>query len=219
MIELRDVTWEVPGFALREVTFTVPTGRYGVLMGRTGSGKTTLVELVCGLREPAAGTVWIGGRDVTWADPADRGLGYVPQDGALFPRLGVEAQIGFGLRMRGIGAGEVRDRVREAAREVGIEGLLARGIAGLSGGERQRVALARALVIRPAVLLLDEPLAAVDEETRAGLVDLLREVQAAHRMTVLHVTHSREEAERLGQVRMRLADGRVRREDEEEVGT
>jgi molybdate/tungstate transport system ATP-binding protein len=212
MIRLEDITWKTPkeGRAILDgVSFEIPSGSYAVLMGRTGSGKTTLLEILCGLRPPSSGRLWIGGRDATFAAPGDRGLGYVPQDGALFPTMRVREQIGFGLKMRRVPREEAEARVAEAAEQVGVASLLDRLPPGLSGGERQRVALARALVVRPAVLLLDEPLASVDEETQDDLIALLRETQGAHGITVLHVTHSRREAEGLGELRLRLVEGRV----------
>lgn len=213
MIRLEDLSWTPPGKGrapiLDGVSFEVPSAAYAVLMGRTGSGKTTLLEILCGLRAPGSGAVWIDGREVTALPPGERGIGYVPQDGALFPTLTVREQIAFGLRMRGVAADEIGTRVLEAAEGVGVSALLDRLPTGLSGGERQRVALARALVVKPSVLLLDEPLASVDEETQDGLIDLLQRTQREHRITVLHVTHSRREAEGLGELRLRLEKGSV----------
>ena len=213
MIRLENISWIAPGKGrspiLDGLSFEVPSAAYAVLMGRTGSGKTTLLEILCGLRSPGSGTVRIDGREVTDLPPGERGIGYVPQDGALFPTLTVREQIAFGLRMRGVAADEIATRVLEAAEGVGVSALLDRLPTGLSGGERQRVALARALVVKPSVLLLDEPLASVDEETQDGLIDLLQRTQREHRITVLHVTHSRREAEGLGEMHLRLEGGRV----------
>lgn len=213
MIRLENISWIAPGKGrspiLDGLSFEVPSAAYAVLMGRTGSGKTTLLEILCGLRAPSSGTVRIDGREVTDLPPGERGIGYVPQDGALFPTLTVREQIAFGLRMRGVAADEIATRVLEAAEGVGVFALLDRLPTGLSGGERQRVALARALVVKPSVLLLDEPLASVDEETQDGLIDLLQRTQREHRITVLHVTHSRREAEGLGELHLRLEGGRV----------
>lgn len=213
MIRLENLFWTPPGKnrspILDGLSFEVPSAAYAVLMGRTGSGKTTLLEILCGLRAPGSGTVRIDGREVTDLPPGERGIGYVPQDGALFPTLTVREQIAFGLRMRGVAADEIATRVLEAAEGVGVSALLDRLPTGLSGGERQRVALARALVVKPSVLLLDEPLASVDEETQDGLIDLLQRTQREHRITVLHVTHSRREAEGLGELHLRLEGGRV----------
>lgn len=213
MIRLENLSWAPPGKGrapiLDGVSFEIPSASYAVLMGRTGSGKTTLLEILCGLRTPTSGMVWIDDREVTSLPSGERGIGYVPQDGALFPTLSVREQIGFGLRMRGVPAAEIEPRVLEAAKGVGVSALLDRLPPGLSGGERQRVALARALVVKPSVLLLDEPLASVDEETQDDLMELLQRTQREHRITVLHVTHSRREAEGLGEMHFRLEDGRV----------
>jgi ABC-type sugar transport system ATPase subunit len=213
MIRLENIAWAPPGKGratiLDGVSFEVPSASYAVLMGRTGSGKTSLLEILCGLRAPISGTVWIDEREVTSLSPGERGIGYVPQDGALFPTLTVRQQIGFGLRMRGVPAPEIEARVLEAANRVGVSALLDRTPPGLSGGERQRVALARALVVKPSVLLLDEPLASVDEETQDDLMDLLQKTQREHRITVLHVTHSRREAVGLGEWHLQLEGGRV----------
>lgn len=209
MIRLENISWSAPGFALREVNFSVPTKRYAVLMGRTGTGKTSLLEMLCGLRAPQSGKVWLDDRDVTNDAPGARGIGYVPQDGALFPTMTVRQQIGFGLRMKRKTTEEIEAQVDELAREVSVSHLLDRKPHGLSGGEKQRVALARALVMRPSVLLLDEPLASLDEDTQSGLIELLKRTQREHGITVLHVTHSRREAEMLGEVRLRLLDGKV----------
>jgi ABC-type sugar transport system ATPase subunit len=194
---------------LENVTFTVPAGRYGVLMGRTGGGKTTLLEIICGLRRPSAGRVWLGDRDVTDLAPGARGIGYVPQDGALFPTMTVREQLGFALRLRHRSADEIAQRVAELADHLGIAPLLDRRPDGLSGGERQRVALGRALAARPQVLLLDEPLSALDDDTREPLADLLHRVQRETAVTVLHITHHRSEADRLADNLFRLESGRV----------
>lgn len=209
MIRLEDICWKAGPFSLENVCFEVPSGQYGVLMGRTGSGKTSLVEMICGLRAPASGRIWLNGRDVTQVPPGERGLGFVPQDGALFPTQSVARQIGFALRLKGTPEREIADTVRRLASEMGIEPLLERKPAGLSGGEKQRVALARALAANPGVLLLDEPLAAVDEDTQTGLMQLLQRTQREHRITVLHVTHSRREAEMLAEVCLRIEGRRV----------
>ncbi len=194
------------------MSFTEPAGRYGVLRGKTGGGKTSLLEIICGLRRPSAGRVWLGERDVTDFAPGDRGIGYVPQDGALFPTMTVRQQLGFALRLRPRPAEEIAARVVELAAPLGIAHLLDRKPDGLSGGERQRVALGRALAAKPQVLLLDEPLSALDDDTREPLADLLRTVQRETAVTVLHITHNRSEATRLADILFRLEDGRIREE-------
>ena len=209
MIRLEDVAWRAGAFALEKISFTVPTGSYGVLMGSTGGGKTSLLEIICGLRRPVAGGVWLGEREVTHHAPGERGLGYVPQDGALFPTMTVREQLGFALRIRNRPAEEITQRVEELAKPLGIAALLDRRPPGLSGGERQRVALGRALAARPQVLLLDEPLSALDDDTREPLAELLHQIQRETAVTVLHVTHHRSEAARLADVLFRLDAGSV----------
>lgn len=213
MIELRDVTVHQGHFSLRGVSFTVPAGRYGVLMGRTGAGKTTLLEVICGLRRPDAGTVFLNGRDVTRLKPGDRDLGYVPQDGALFPTLTVRQHLAFGPTLRRWPADRIHARVTELSSLLGITPLLDRLPHGLSGGERQRVALGRALAFGPPVLLLDEPLSALDTDTREQILDLLATVRHELHVTVLHVTHNPAEAARLSDHLFRLGADGVLRED------
>jgi len=209
VIQLESISWRAGNFRLDDISVSIPTGSYGVLMGRTGCGKTTLLEIICGLRRPLGGRVVIGDHDVTHELPAARGVGYVPQDGAMFPTMTVREQLGFALRLRRRPSAEIVERVDQLATELGLTALLDRLPQGLSGGERQRVALGRALAARPKVLLLDEPLGALDEELRDDLAALLRRVQREHGVTALHITHSRAEAELLADVLFRLADGRI----------
>jgi ABC-type sugar transport system ATPase subunit len=209
VIRLDSIAWSAGNFRLENVSVAIPGGSYGVLMGRTGCGKTSILEIICGLRRPTAGRVFIGDRDVTHEPPAARGIGYVPQDGALFPTMTVREQLGFALQIRHAAASEIAARVKELADELGLHALLDRRPQNLSGGERQRVALGRALAARPKVLLLDEPLSAIDEELRDDLAALLRRVQREHGVTALHITHSRAEADLLADVLFRLVDGRI----------
>src|SRR5439155_13483992 len=197
-------------FALSGGSLAVPAGAYAVLMGRTGCGKTTLLEAIAGLRPVTAGRVRLTGRDVTAVRPADRGVGYVPQDLALFPPLTVREHLSFALDVRRVGRLAVHARVVELAGLLGLERLLDRRPAGLSGGEAQRVALGRALAARPDTLLLDEPLTALDDETREGMFALLESVRKRSPVTVVHVTHSREEARRLADKVFLLRSGAVR---------
>lgn len=197
MIELRDVTVRSGPFALSGITFTVPQGGYAVLMGGTGQGKTTILEAICGLRKVTHGRVIIDGVDVTSWKPADRGIGYVPQDLALFPTMSVRDHLEFALRIRRADRTTIQNRVAELSAVLGIEPLLDRGVGYLSGGEAQRVALGRALAFEPHVLILDEPLTALDEATRDRLCELLRSIQRDRGLTTLHITHSRTEARAL----------------------
>ncbi|MGF1453233.1 MAG: ABC transporter ATP-binding protein [Opitutales bacterium] len=209
MIELTNICIRAEAFRLDNISLAVPSAQYGILMGGTGSGKTTLLETIAGLRRPKSGIVRLDGQEVTRWRPADRGIGYVPQDGALFPSMTVRRQLGFPLEIRRQPKEEIATRVAELAEALGIAHLLDRGPAHLSGGERQRVALGRALSFNPQVLLLDEPLSALDEATRSHLGDVLKNLPRTLNLTVLHVTHDRKEAERLGDCSFVLSDSAV----------
>jgi ABC-type sugar transport system ATPase subunit len=209
MIQLDNVTVRAGTFGLTRVHLSVPEGTYGVLMGGTGQGKTTLLEAICGLKPVMEGSVKLCGVEMTRLKPADRGVGYVPQDLALFPTLTVRRHLEFALRLRRFSQAEIQDRVNQVAHVLEIEPLLGRSIRGLSGGESQRVALGRALSFRPRILLMDEPLNALDEATRDRLCDLLRSLQKSTGLTTLHVTHSRAEARSLAERLYVLQHGRV----------
>lgn len=209
MISIEHLSIHAGEFRLRDVCLEVPSGQYGVLMGRTGCGKTTILEAIIGLRRVTGGRILLDGRDVTRLNPAARGVGYVPQDGALFAGMSVREHLAFALQIRRVGAKEIRERVESLAELLGIAHLLDRSPRGLSGGERQRVALGRALSFRPRILCLDEPLSALDAETRHQQIELLRSLTRATRVTTLHVTHNPEEAELLGDRWFRLEQGRI----------
>ena len=227
MIRLEGLQVRAGGFSLAIDELAVRPGEYLMVLGPTAAGKTVLLETVAGLRRPDAGRIRFGERDVTGYPPERRGVGLVYQDYALFPHLSVADNIGFGLiggrapsssdagtRYGRAGRRERQQLVRTVASQLGIEGLLGRHLDGLSGGEQQRVALARALAVKPEVLLLDEPLSALDgptrTELRAGLGRLHRELGT----TILHVTHDLDEAMALGDRVAVLIDGRLR-----QVGT
>lgn len=209
MIELRDVSIQAGKFRLEKISMSVPPGSYGVLMGQTGKGKTTLLEAICGLRTITSGKILVQGQDVTDWLPGDREVGYVPQDLALFPTMSVEEHLAFALRLRHFAADQRRSRVDEVAGLLGIETLLHRGVNDLSGGEAQRVALGRAISFRPSVLLLDEPLSALDDHTRTQMHDTLKQLQQTTDVTILHVTHSQQDAEILADHRFELIDGKI----------
>lgn len=214
MIRFDNVSIRLNGFSLENVNFHVPTGTYAVLMGRTGCGKTTLLEATCGLRPVANGRIFIMDRDMTRIAPGQRNLGLVPQDAALFSTMTVENHLGFALRIRKRGRREIAQRVQELADWLNISHLLHRRPHGLSGGERQRVAIGRALAARPSVLCLDEPFAALDEETHADMTQLLRRVHQETGVTVLHITHNRREAKLLGQQLLVMKNGGLLHGDE-----
>ena len=209
MIEVRNISVQLGQFRLEDVRFVITSGDYGVLMGRTGSGKTTLLEIVCGLRPLSSGEVWLNGINVTNMKPANRNIGYVPQDGALFPTMTVRDHLAFAPTLRKWSNRDINDRVDELAELLGIEYLLSRMPQGLSGGETQRVALGRAIACRPGILCLDEPLSALDEETRDEMYGLLKSVQQRTGVTALHITHSRSEAAALADQLLTIENGRV----------
>lgn len=209
MITVEQLSLRQGAFRLDDVSFVVPAGRYAVLMGRTGTGKTTVLEAIAGLRRIRSGRVLLADRDVTQEKPGARNIGYVPQDGALFTSMTVRDNLGFALAIRRWPREKIDARVRELADLLGISHLLDRHTAGLSGGEAQRVALGRALAAHPPVLLLDEPLSALDEDTRNEMYALLQSVRARTGVTALHVTHSATDADRLADVVFRLRDGKI----------
>jgi len=205
LIRAAGVSCRVGGFRLKGVDLEVGRGEYFVLLGPPGSGKTVFLECLCGLQRVESGRIEIGGADVTDLEPRRRRIGYVPQDYALFPHRSVAQNIAFGLSAAGLDRPERERRAGEAADRVGIRHLLPRGIRGLSGGEKQRVALARALAVSPEVLLLDEPVSALDETTREAVCLELKRLQRETGTTTVHVCHNFEEArlvaDRLGVMR------------------
>jgi molybdate/tungstate transport system ATP-binding protein len=209
MISLRHITVQAGGFQLRDLSMEIPAGSHTALMGRTGSGKTTLLEGICGLRSIRSGSIWIGDREVTHLPPGQRGIGFVPQDGALFDHLTVRQHLEFALEVRGWVPERRETRSRELAEWLSLTPLLDRLPAGMSGGERQRVALGRALAFHPPVLCLDEPLSALDDQTRGEIVAVLTEIRNRTGITILHITHNRSEAERLADRILHLRDGRL----------
>ena len=176
------------------ISLSVEQGEFLTLLGPSGCGKTTTLNLVAGFLSPDAGRIAIGGRDVTSVPPHHRDIGLVFQDYALFPHRTVAENVGFGLRMRKVGRAEIQRRVAEALALVQLAGLADRRPGQLSGGQRQRVALARALVIRPSVLLLDEPLSNLDLKLREDMRLEISGLQRRLGITTILVTHDQGEA-------------------------
>lgn len=180
---------------LQPTTLSIEAGEVLALLGPSGCGKTTLLRLIAGLETPDAGSrILFGGEDVTALPIERRGIGMVFQHYALFPQMTVEANIGYGLRIRGVPADEQRRTVGELVDLVRLNGLEHKRPAELSGGQRQRVALARAVAVRPRVLLLDEPLTALDAKLKESLRDELAELLRRLHITAIHVTHDQQEA-------------------------
>lgn len=209
MIEVKDLCIHQGKFTLEGINFTIPENHHGVLMGRSGCGKTSVLETICGLRPIESGSVLLAGREVTTDAPGERGIGYVPQDRSLFPNLSVRDNLAFSLLVGDLPNEQISLRVDELAELMSISSLLDRSIENLSGGEAQRVSLGRALAARPRVLCLDEPLSALDEETHGEMSDLLTHIRNETGVTILHVTHSRSEAHRIADLIYRFVDGNV----------
>ncbi|HZD80384.1 MAG TPA: ABC transporter ATP-binding protein [Actinomycetota bacterium] len=180
--------------AVDQVTLDVIEGEFFSLLGPSGSGKTTSLRMIAGFEAPTAGRVYLDGREVTRMAPYERDVNTVFQDYALFPHMDVEENVGYGLKVKRVPKVEQRERVAEALRMVRLEGFGKRRPAQLSGGQRQRVALARALVNRPRVLLLDEPLGALDLKLRQEMQIELKDIQKRVGLTFIYVTHDQEEA-------------------------
>jgi spermidine/putrescine ABC transporter ATP-binding subunit len=196
--------------ALDDVSLLVRRGELMTLLGPSGCGKTTLLNLVAGFLMPDGGEIAIDGQRVTDVPPYRRESGIMFQQYALFPHMSVAANVGYGLKMRRIAKPEIARRVAEALALIKLEGLEDRKPRQLSGGQQQRVALARALVIRPKVLLLDEPFSALDRNLRASMQVEIKEIQRKLGVTTIFVTHDQSEALSLSDRIAVLAEGRIR---------
>ena len=194
-IELARLTKRYGGEAVvREVGLVIEPGEFFSLLGPSGSGKTTTLMMIAGFVEPDEGSVRVAGGDITHVAPQHRGLGMVFQSYALFPHLDVFENVAFPLRVRRMAEAEIGTRVREALAIVRLEAFERRQIRQLSGGQQQRVALARAIVYRPKVILMDEPLGALDKNLRYDMQVEIKDIQRRLGMTVVYVTHDQEEA-------------------------
>ena len=209
MIKIRGLSVDLGDFILQETNLDIQKGEYFVILGPTGAGKTVLLEAIAGLHPIKSGRIWLDGEEITNLGPEKRGIGFAYQDYVLFPHLSVRDNIAFGMKQRGRPRGEVLSKVNELASLLGILHLLERKPDTLSGGESQKVVLARALAIQPRLLLLDEPLSAMDPLTREGLQRELQDIHKRFRTTTVHVTHDFEEAIALGDRIAVLGEGRI----------
>ncbi|HEV7955530.1 MAG: spermidine/putrescine transporter ATP-binding protein [Microbacteriaceae bacterium] len=207
-LELVGIRKRFPGFtAIEDLNLSIPAGSFFALLGPSGCGKTTTLRLVAGLEEVTEGRILIGGKDVTATKPYQRPVNTVFQSYALFPHMSVLENVAFGLRRRRIA--DATGKAHEALRLVELDHLAARKPAQLSGGQQQRVALARAIVNRPALLLLDEPLGALDLKLRRQMQLELKAVQEEVGLTFLHVTHDQEEAMTMADTVAVMNKGRI----------
>lgn len=194
MIEIRNLTVHLGEFHLKNIELAIEDRGFFVLMGPTGAGKTVLLEAVAGLTPVRGGSIAIDGRDITWLPPEKRGVGIMYQDYALFPHLTVANNITYGLRYRRHDREAAKKRFRRLVDDLGIAHLLERHPGTLSGGELQRTALARALIVEPRIVLLDEPLSALDQNFREEIRQLLKQLHRDSDITFLMVTHDFSEA-------------------------
>ncbi|HPS94087.1 MAG TPA: ABC transporter ATP-binding protein, partial [Deltaproteobacteria bacterium] len=194
MIEIRGLKVHLGEFRLKDIDLSIDDGSFFVLMGPTGAGKTVLLEAIAGLVPVLGGSIAIGGRDMTRLPPEKRGVGIMYQDYALFPHLTVAHNITFGLRYKRHDRRSAEKRLGQLVDDLDIGNLLLRHPETLSGGELQRVALARALMVEPRVILLDEPLSALDQIFREEIRSLLKQIHRSSRITFFMVTHDFSEA-------------------------
>ncbi|HEX6844727.1 MAG TPA: ABC transporter ATP-binding protein [Actinomycetota bacterium] len=200
--------------AVHGIDLEVREGEFFSMLGPSGSGKTTCLRMIAGFEQPTEGRIWLGDRDVAGLPPFDRQVNTVFQDYALFPHYTVQENVEYGLRVRKVGRSDRAEAARDALRMVQLEGFEDRKPAALSGGQRQRVALARALVMRPKVLLLDEPLGALDLKLRQAMQVELKDIQRRVGLTFIYVTHDQEEALTMSDRLAVFSQGRI-----EQVGT
>jgi molybdopterin-binding protein len=214
VIEVRDLWVDLGDFVLRGANLDIAAGEYFVILGPTGAGKTVLLESMAGLYPLKRGRIWLGGQEVTGLQPEKRGISIVYQDQMLFPHLTVRDNITFGLKIRKSSPLELEQTLVWLSELLGIDHLLERKPDTLSGGEKQKIALARALSVRPKLLLLDEPLSALDPSSREVLQRELRQIHEQYRVTTVHVTHDFEEAIALADRVAVIGDGSI-----QQIGT
>lgn len=193
MLKLSEITKKLGDFTLSGINLSIPEGQYYVLLGRSGAGKTQLLELIAGLEKPDSGSIILDGEDITMKKIQNRKIGIVFQDYAIFPHLTVYGNIAYPLRSKKIDRETISKKVSAVAREMNISHLLHRSVGNLSGGESQRIALARTLITSPRLLLLDEPLSSLDASLRDEMKRILRHLNREGQ-TIIHVTHDYSDA-------------------------
>ncbi|RXE57337.1 ABC transporter [Methanoculleus taiwanensis] len=213
MIEFDRVSLTLGQFALKDISLTINEGDYYFIVGPSGAGKTVMLEAIAGLHLPGQGRVLLRGEDITATPPEKRRIGLVYQDYSLFPHMTVTGNIAFGLRLQGYSKEEISREVDDLLQRFGIEHLADRYPLTLSGGEQQRVALARSIAVKPDILLLDEPLSALDPVTREKFMQDLAALHREQHLTIVQVSHERSEARRLGTRMAVIIDGRLAAED------
>lgn len=209
MLEIKDLTADLGEFSLKNINLQINKGEYFVILGPTGAGKTILLELIAGIYSADKGKIIIDNQEITEKPPKNRPISMVYQDYMLFPHLTVEDNIKFGLERNEKSEEDINQKVDELANLLDISDLLHRYPGTLSGGESQRVAIARSLVMNPKILLLDEPVSALDVPSQKKIRDELKKIHRKTDVTIMHVTHSREEAIRLGERMSIMNNGEI----------
>lgn len=209
MLDIKNLTADLGEFSLKSIDLRIEQGEYFVLLGPTGTGKTILLEVIAGVYPADEGSISVNGKDITDLPPKDRPISMVYQDYMLFPHLTIEENIRFGLEAEGFPEEEIEKRVDRFVDLLDISDILHRYSRTLSGGERQRATLARSLVMDPDVLLMDEPVSALDVPTQERVIRELKKIHRETDVTIMHVTHSRGEAIRLGERMAIMDDGEI----------
>ncbi len=195
MIEIKDLVVKYSNFeAVKGVSFTVSDGEFFTLLGPSGCGKTTTLRAISGFEEVSSGSILLDGKDISALSPEERGIGYVFQNYALFPTMSVFDNIAFGLKIKRLNKKQIREEVNQIAELIGITEHLEKKISQISGGQQQRVAIARALVMKPRLLLMDEPLSNLDAKLRVSMRGEIKRIQKELGIVAIYVTHDQEEA-------------------------
>jgi molybdate/tungstate transport system ATP-binding protein len=216
MLILKNISKKLGDFHITDIDLEISEGTYYVLLGRSGSGKTQLLELIAGLNRPDSGEIWLDGENITEKRIQSRSVGLVFQDYAIFPNMTVFGNIAYSINSRNVEKNKVKERVGKVAEELNISHLLERNTHHLSGGELQRVALARTLITSPRLLLLDEPMASIDASLKDGIKRLLRRLNRQG-LTIIHVTHDYREAVSLASRVGVIHNGRIIQEGHPDV--
>ncbi len=210
IIDLQNITVEFDGEkVLDDLSLTIRDGEFVTLLGSSGCGKTTTLRIIAGFLDPDKGEVFLNGKNMHGVPPHKREVNTIFQRYALFPHYNVFENIAYGLRIRKVPENEIKERVTEMLRLVNLQGFEKRGVARLSGGQQQRVAIARALVLKPKVLLLDEPLAALDLKLRKDMQNELKNIQKQMGITFIFVTHDQEEALSMSDTVVVMNEGKI----------
>ncbi len=206
---LKDVCIQAGDFKVENINLTISNNDYFTLMGHTGSGKSMLLKAICGLMQIQSGTILMDNQDITYLEPRFRNIGYVPQESGLFPHLNVQDNIIFSLRIKNVSKKDAICDVRKIVDFLQIEHLLKRSVINLSGGEKQKVALARALAKKPNLLLLDEPVSALDESTTYEICKILKDIQTEFNIATIHVCHNIQETKKTADFVGIMFDGKI----------